>query len=289
MAIFELAYFRNKPRPFFTLAKELYPGTFKPSAAHYFVRLLHEHGLLLRHYTQNIDTLERIAGIPDEKLVEAHGTFYTNHCLKCGCEYSMEWVKEKIFADVIPKCECCRTVVKPDIVFFGENLPEKFYQLPPIDFEQADLLIVMGTSLEVQPFASLLNAVNKTCVRLLINREEVGATRSGRHTDGFHFGRDTNRRDVAWLGDCDDGVWYLATELGLRDELATLIEREHKQFDKMRNGGVSDDETDDDGCACFDEKVNSARTVSDEEVVISNEACALGICDRKSSQQKRPQ
>lgn len=75
------------------LAKELYPGSFKPTVCHYFIRLLCEKGLLLRHYTQNIDTLERVAGIPSEKLVEAHGTFHTGHCLECRKEYQLEWMK----------------------------------------------------------------------------------------------------------------------------------------------------------------------------------------------------
>lgn len=92
-AIFEVDYFLHKPKPFFSLAKELYPGKFKPTPCHYFIRLLHEKGQLLRHYTQNIDTLERIAGIPDNKLVEAHGTFHSNHCLGCKREYSMDWMK----------------------------------------------------------------------------------------------------------------------------------------------------------------------------------------------------
>lgn len=92
-AIFELNYFRANPKPFFALAKELYPGSFKPTPCHYFVKLLEEKNILLRHYTQNIDTLERIAGINDEKLVEAHGTFFSNHCLKCRKAYNMEFVK----------------------------------------------------------------------------------------------------------------------------------------------------------------------------------------------------
>lgn len=58
-AIFELAYFFINPKPFFTLAKELYPGNYRPNYAHYFLRLLHDKGLLLRLYTQNIDGLER--------------------------------------------------------------------------------------------------------------------------------------------------------------------------------------------------------------------------------------
>jgi NAD-dependent deacetylase sirtuin 2 len=65
---------------------------------------------------------------------------------------------EKLFVDeVTPTCERCNSVVKPDIVFFGENLPEKFYRNVQKDFKECDLLIVMGTSLTVQPFASLVN------------------------------------------------------------------------------------------------------------------------------------
>lgn len=92
-AIFELGFFHENPRPFFALAKELYPGVFKPTTSHYFIKLLVEKKLLLRHYTQNIDTLERIAGIPEEYLVEAHGTFYSGHCLECHKEYKLEWMK----------------------------------------------------------------------------------------------------------------------------------------------------------------------------------------------------
>lgn len=100
-AIFELDFFYDNPKPFFTLAKELYPGTFKPTVCHYFIRLLNEKGMLLRHYTQNIDTLEHVAGIPSEKLVEAHGTFHTGHCLECRKEYTLEWMKGLVLSDVL--------------------------------------------------------------------------------------------------------------------------------------------------------------------------------------------
>ncbi|XP_031634175.1 NAD-dependent protein deacetylase Sirt2 [Contarinia nasturtii] len=234
-AIFEIGYFRKNPQPFFALAKELYPGQFKPTPCHYFVRLLHEKGLLLRHYSQNIDTLEHIAGIPSEKMVEAHGTFHTNHCIDCRLEYSMEWVKEQIFADHVPTCTKCNGVVKPDIVFFGEDLPRKFYVLPDRDFNECDLLIIMGTSLEVQPFASLMGRPNKQCVRLLINRELVGKYSRFDFllgTEGLKVGKSDNKRDVALLGDCDDGIIELANKVGLGDELKELIEREHKKIDE---------------------------------------------------------
>lgn len=238
-AIFDIDYFVDNPQPFFMLAKELYPGQFKPTPCHYFVRLLHEKGLLLRHYTQNIDTLERIAGMPAEKLVEAHGTFFTNHCIDCRKEYSMEWVKEEIFADRVPTCGSCNGIVKPDIVFFGEDLPRKFYTLPRKDLAECDLLIIMGTSLEVQPFASLVGQTNEKCVRLLINREKVGHRErfswfsSG--SEALRFDEDGNYRDVALLGDCDDGVYRLAKEFGIEDELKELVQREHRRIDEENN------------------------------------------------------
>lgn len=236
-AIFELDYFRKNPQPFFKLAKELYPGTFKPTPSHYFVKILQDKGLLLRHYSQNIDTLERIAGIEHEKLVEAHGTFYSNHCVDCTKEYSMEWAKKEIFADHVPTCTECNGIVKPDIVFFGENLPERFHELPHRDFKQCDLLIIMGTSLTVQPFASLVDYVSDNCVRLLINRDKVGKNSSGGFFRSMMFGEGLcfdlpgNRRDVAYEGDCDEGCLFLAEQFGFGDELRELIKKEHAKIE----------------------------------------------------------
>lgn len=92
-AIFELDFFHKNPKPFFELAKELFPGSFRPTASHHFIKLLETKGLLLRHYTQNIDTLERAAGLSDRRLVEAHGTFHTGHCLECGRSYTLDWMR----------------------------------------------------------------------------------------------------------------------------------------------------------------------------------------------------
>ncbi|CAH2234923.1 jg24379 [Pararge aegeria aegeria] len=217
-AIFEINFFRQNPKPFFTLAKELFPGKFKPTVSHYFIRLLHEKGILLRHYTQNIDTLERGAGIPEDKIVEAHGTFYTSHCLECQKEYSLEFIKERIFTDQIPICTACPGVVKPDIVFFGESLPERFQMCLQADFQKCDMLIIMGSSLEVQPFASLIDMVPDWCPRLLINREKAGLKSPLLRIWGLAGGglqlEEEAGRDVAWLGDCDDGCLVVADKLG---------------------------------------------------------------------------
>ncbi|KAL1415498.1 hypothetical protein MTO96_029216 [Rhipicephalus appendiculatus] len=173
-AIFEIGYFRRNPGPFYALARQLFPKDLKPTLSHYFLRLLHQKGLLLRLYTQNIDCLERLAGIPAEAIVEAHGTFHTSHCLSCNREYSLDWLRERIAAEPVPLCLDCNSPVKPDIVFFGERLPDRFFDLSEEDFASCDLLLIVGTSLQVQPFAGLVDKVHNSIPRLLINLEKCG-------------------------------------------------------------------------------------------------------------------
>lgn len=237
-AIFELDFFVENPEPFFTLARDLLPEGFKPTLSHYFVRLLWEKGLLLRHYTQNIDTLERVAGLPPEKLVEAHGTFHTGRCLECRAPYTLPWMKKKIIEGIVPKCEECNEgVVKPDIVFFGEMLSDRFHHLADRDFAEAEMLIIMGSSLVVHPFASLVDRVKSSCPRLLINKEKVGMQdRISRFLglrQGLVFDSRSSHsgRDVAWLGECDTGCQLLAEKLGWGDELKSLMKREHERLD----------------------------------------------------------
>ncbi|OWK51047.1 NAD-dependent protein deacetylase sirtuin-2 [Lonchura striata] len=235
-AIFEIRFFKKHPEPFFALARELYPGQFKPTVCHYFMRLLQDKGLLLRCYTQNIDTLERVAGLDPELLVEAHGTFFTSHCLRPSCRqrYSLAWMRERIFSSLVPKCEKCQGLVKPDIVFFGESLPARFFALLESDFEKVDLLIIMGTSLQVQPFASLISRVPTNTPRLLINKEKTGQgdpLMSLMGFGGMDFDSDKAYRDVAWLGDCDSGCLALAELLGWKEELEELVRREHAAID----------------------------------------------------------
>ncbi|XP_036005800.1 NAD-dependent protein deacetylase sirtuin-2 isoform X2 [Fundulus heteroclitus] len=238
-AIFQIDYFKKHPEPFFALARELYPGQFKPTICHYFIKMLKDKGLLRRCYTQNIDTLERVAGLEGEDLIEAHGTFYTSHCVSFCCrkEYNLDWMKEKIFSDAIPKCEKCSSLVKPDIVFFGENLPARFFTSMKMDFPRCDLLIVMGTSLQVQPFAGLVSRVSKSCPRLLINMEKAGQADPMLGLLGFGGGMDFDSdkayRDVAHINTCDDGCLALADLLGWKSELEELVKKEHTRIDSQ--------------------------------------------------------
>ncbi|KAK1506480.1 [Colletotrichum costaricense] len=207
-AVFDISYFRKHPEPFYYLAKELYPGKFHPTVSHAFIALLAKKGLLQMNFTQNIDCLERRAGVPDDKIIEAHGSFATQRCIECKDPFPADRMEKHVQDENVPKCDSCGGLVKPDIVFFGEALPEAFRDnthLPAL----ADLIVVMGTSLSVYPFAGLAEASKSGVPRLLLNRERVG--QMGRRAD-----------DVVELGTCDAGVRKLAALLGWGDELEAL-------------------------------------------------------------------
>jgi NAD-dependent histone deacetylase SIR2 len=209
-AVFSIDYFRQKPEPFYELASELYPGKFRPTITHSFITLLYKKGLLLKHFTQNIDCLDREAGLPRSYTVEAHGSFATQRCIDCKLEYPDDEMLEKVQKKEIPHCKnkSCNGLVKPDIVFFGEALPADFFANRTLIY-QADLCIVMGTSLTVQPFASLPNMLEDPVPRLLINMEQVGTL-------------GTRADDVLLLEDCDSGVRRLAEACGWLEELEEL-------------------------------------------------------------------
>ncbi|KAI1379913.1 NAD-dependent deacetylase sirtuin-2 [Hypoxylon crocopeplum] len=209
-AVFEIDFFRSNPAPFYLLAKELYPGNFSPTVSHVFIALLAKKGLLRMLFTQNIDCLERAAGVPADRIVEAHGSFATQRCIDCRTEFPDDLMHEYIKRGEAPHCILmdCNGLVKPDIVFFGEQLPGTFYSNISVP-AAADLVLVMGTSLLVHPFAGLPRRAREGVPRVLFNMERVGDM--GTRTD-----------DVLVLGDCDSGIRKLADALGWRDELEAM-------------------------------------------------------------------
>jgi len=224
---FDISTFLENPALFYELVRKIFlpivRGNVKPSLSHFFITLLHQKGLLRRHYTQNIDLLERIAGLPSRALVEAHGSFASATCTNAGCRQpaDMSDFWRAIQRGEVPRCRHCApelqaSVVKPDVVFFGEGIPERFVKLRDIDCRACDLLIVMGTSLIVYPFAAMVNEVPLLSPRLLINREKTGpfAVEASHGT--------SNYRDVAFIGECDAGVLELSDLLGWKDELLEM-------------------------------------------------------------------
>ena len=213
-AVFDVQFYADNPQPFCALAKEIWPGlTHSPTLTHSFLHLLSSKGLLLRNYTQNIDGLEFLAGIPAEKLVECHGHFRTASCIRCKHAADGDVVKKTIVDhSQAPTCSKCKSYVKPDIVFFGESLPDRFHKLLRTDVQKADFLLVMGTSLQVAPVSMIPNMVR--CRRALFNRDEVMNIRGG-------------GKDVFVEGDCDANVEILCDLLGWKEEL-------HEQNKKSR-------------------------------------------------------
>ena len=218
-AIFELEYFRRNPSVFVTIAKSIWPGQEdgpKPTIAHSFVSLLEKRGLLKRVYTQNIDGLERLAGVSDERLIECHGHFSTASCTSPVCKRKRDidplQCQESYLKGEVMKCPECNSLVKPDIVFFGEELPPIFMEHIDEDMDGCDLLIVMGTSLLVAPVATIPQWVGSKVPRLLINRDLVGSfAEEALMAKG---GRGFQTRDVFLQGDCDDGVQKLCELVG---------------------------------------------------------------------------
>ena len=314
-AIFDISYFKKNPLPFCQLAQEMYPKAdengklkYNPTLTHHFIRLLHYKKLLHRCYTQNIDVLERQAGIPLSKLVECHGSFSGGHCTSCGNTVDDEWLKYEFFKGTIPKCNKLKTKLsndndndsdsdnnddnnkmklneseneepsicggycKPDITFFGENLPLRFHELHEKDTECSQLLIVMGTSLNVAPVCNLPALVNPLCPRLFINREPCNiANPPEDYTSldtGFRFYHKDNYRDVFFQGDCDDGVLKLCEHLGWKEELINM--QNEFTIDTANNYSTEDIITED----------NQVDIISpEEEDALLNDLIELNIKD----------
>ena len=104
--------------------------------------------------TQNIDRLHRVAGT--QRLIEVHGSIEWSVCLECGGKVPLERVIEQLRADDgAPECACCITPLKPDVVLFGELLPERALAEAQALALDADLMVCVGSSLEVYPVAGL--------------------------------------------------------------------------------------------------------------------------------------
>ena len=128
-------------------------GDKQPNPAHYALAELECRGMLDGVITQNIDRLHTKAG--SERVVEVHGSIATASCTSCNASYPLEGVGELFDEDGIATCACCMGKVKPDVVLFGELLPEVAMAEAQRLAAEADLLLCVGSSLEVFPVAGL--------------------------------------------------------------------------------------------------------------------------------------
>ena len=125
----------------------------EPNAAHRALARLEQAGLVRAVITQNIDLLHERAGSRD--VVEVHGSIRTSSCPRCGASYPLARVLELLANAEAPACPECGSILKPDVVFFGELLPEAQIDRAFELAREAALLLVVGSALEVHPVAGL--------------------------------------------------------------------------------------------------------------------------------------
>jgi NAD-dependent deacetylase len=126
----------------------------EPNRAHEVLAALEQRGFLDAVVTQNIDRLHSRAG--SENVIEVHGTIASSSCLTCGGRYPLAEVKSRLAGDEagVPRCDCGEPL-KPDVVLFGEMLPADAFARAERLAASADLLLCIGSSLEVYPVAGL--------------------------------------------------------------------------------------------------------------------------------------
>ena len=166
--------FLEDPVRFYRFWRDKFAGLAeaKPNAAHRLLAGLESRGRMHAVITQNIDGLHRRAG--SHRVLEIHGTFRKAQCLECAYSEPIESVFARFDAGAhqAPTCvQCGAAKLKPAVVLFGESLPSLFAQAEA-EVEQADLLLVMGTALEVHPVAGLVPRAKRSGCRVaIVNRD----------------------------------------------------------------------------------------------------------------------
>ncbi|MCF0150291.1 MAG: NAD-dependent protein deacylase [Firmicutes bacterium] len=153
--LIEHGYFFRHPKTFFDYYKKnLIAEDALPNDAHKALARLEQMGKLKAVITQNIDGLHQLAG--SKKVYELHGSVQRNTCLQCGRHFDLSYIMDPAHCeDGVPCCPC-GGMIKPDVVLYGEGLDEPTVEAAVSAIEEADLLIVGGTSLVVYPAAGLL-------------------------------------------------------------------------------------------------------------------------------------
>lgn len=157
--ILELSYYYSQPARCWKFIKEIFYDKFqgvKPNRGHYALAKLQEMGFIKNIFTQNIDNLHQDAG--SNRVFEFHGNTKYFKCHKCNKSYPLYQIN---LADNYPKCPECQSLLKPDFIFFSEELPHQVLEKAYSDSEIADVILVIGCSGEVYPANQIPYYVHK--------------------------------------------------------------------------------------------------------------------------------
>jgi NAD-dependent deacetylase len=156
MEVAHIDAFRREPDRFWRFYGERFAMLHdkQPNRAHEAIAELERRGLVRAVITQNVDRLHRRAG--SRRLIEVHGSIEWSVCLDCGAKVDLERIVERLASHPgAPRCAACETPLKPDVVLFGEMLPAHAIDEAFSLAEHADLMLCVGSSLEVYPVAGL--------------------------------------------------------------------------------------------------------------------------------------
>ncbi|ENH96198.1 NAD-dependent deacetylase [Gracilibacillus halophilus YIM-C55.5] len=160
-------YFHQDPEDFWKKYKDIFQikllQQYEPNDVHQFIKSLEDDGKEVTVVTQNVDGLHQQAG--SQHVIEYHGNLATSSCPSCGTQYDLEYVMNHD----VPYCSesGCGDILKPDIVLFGDPITKHTEAEQAV--AESDLLIVMGTSLQVMPFSLLVE--NRSVPKVMINKE----------------------------------------------------------------------------------------------------------------------
>ena len=173
--LFDYDFFKTKPKDSWELLRKVYFGVIgqaKPNPAHFALAEMEEQGIVKAIITQNIDNLHQEAG--SKVVYEFHGNSKYLICNKCKKRYK---VSEVDINQIIPKCEACRGLLKPDFVFFGESIPSFAYEKSVEQANLADVFLIIGTTGMVIPAAYIPQQAKRNGVTIIeINTQETQYT-----------------------------------------------------------------------------------------------------------------
>jgi NAD-dependent deacetylase len=168
MEVAHIDVFRRDPKRFWSYYRPRFGmlSDKRPNPAHAVLAELESRGLLDAVVTQNIDRLHHKAG--SSRVIEVHGTIETSSCLDCDASYALALVEGLFDEEGVARCDGCGGPVKPDVVLFGEMLPERAMDEAFALAARAELLLCVGSSLEVHPVAGLPQVTRSAGGRIAI-------------------------------------------------------------------------------------------------------------------------
>lgn len=184
----DINYFHANPHASWITIREIFYAHFgkaKPNSAHECLAKMESKGLIKTIITQNIDNLHQMAG--NKNVIEFHGNAHTLVCTTCDTRYPIGRIN---ISQIPPLCILDKGVLKPDFIFFGENIPTNAYEQAKYEAEHCEVLIIIGASGEVVPAAYLPDLAKRNRVKIIeINPERTSFT--SRVTDIFLRGKAT--------------------------------------------------------------------------------------------------